>query len=427
MDPVTRNASMIREENEKTLNVIRDMIQENGFSWVAGKTSLQDSSCSEVQAYRQGEIPPTKEERMEGQVARRDFLDSLERKRKENAGYYFPSPLEVFTTDANNQGECSSCSAFAVTAALETCVAKVIPNPSFSIVPPRGLSSQNMLDCAYGFNNRSLFGCDGGQSFRYLEWLLEEGTLDTNRQYPYLDSALRLEGNNNSYRMCYQSGVRPAAVMDVYHSSWNGHTERDLENILLDGNAIITTMEVQGELMYYKSGVYQSARCQDWKLGDQRDFQWDEENGFRPLRHAVVIVGFGEEKGQKYWKVKNSWGENWGSSGFFKIIRNGSAHCGLGAYFSVAICKACRTEEDCQTRSPGLSQSQRAPPNLPEEGIAAGFTSFLSSPFGGVGVATCLRCSASTACPPNTCSAKSGQCCPFIRSRSYRIYCPSQC
>ena len=420
------NASTIRDENLKKLDQIQKLTRMQGLSWVAGRTSLISTTCSEAQAYRMGELPPTTEDRrqtVEANEARKNFL--LRIRKYENHDNY----VEVFSTDANNQGIYSACSAFSVTSALETCSARVLQGPEFRLAPPRGLSMQNLLDCAFG--TPGLFGCDGGKSYGYLKWI-QGSNLDTSRDYPYLDGSIRFEGLTNEYRKCYQTGKSPETTVRETHFSWDDHTERDLENILADGHAIVTTMEAQEDFLFYKSGIFESPNCQNWQLGPLRDFQWDQDSGFRPLRHAVVIVGFGEENGLKYWKVKNSWGENWGESGFFRIIRNGFGHCGLGAYFSVALCTKCTPGNNCALLTPGLIPPfQRSPPNLPDEGIARGYTPYLSSPFGGVGFATCSTCVNNQTCPPNQpcISIFDGRkrCCSLVGGLGMRLYCPTRC
>ena len=42
--------------------------------------------------------------------------------------------------------------------------------------------------------------------------------------------------------------------------------------------------------------------------------------------HAIKIMGFGTENGEDYWLVANSWNEEWGDHGYFKIKR-GTNEC----------------------------------------------------------------------------------------------------
>lgn len=66
--------------------------------------------------------------------------------------------------------------------------------------------------------------------------------------------------------------------------------------------------EVFADFLTYKGGVYQ--RKKGRFLGG----------------HAVKVVGYGVDNGVKYWTIANSWNENWGEKGFFRILR-GNNEC----------------------------------------------------------------------------------------------------
>ena len=58
------------------------------------------------------------------------------------------------------------------------------------------------------------------------------------------------------------------------------------------------------------------------------------------LNHGVLAVGYGiSETGDRFWKVKNSWGPEWGDHGFILLSRDleGPGECGilLGASYPV--------------------------------------------------------------------------------------------
>jgi len=83
---------------------------------------------------------------------------------------------------------------------------------------------------------------------------------------------------------------------------------------------IEVSFTVYGDFLTYKSGIY--ARTTGSPIGG----------------HAVKMVGWGVENGNKYWKIANSWNEDWGEAGFFRIKR-GTNECGIESQGVAGIVK----------------------------------------------------------------------------------------
>jgi C1A family cysteine protease len=89
-------------------------------------------------------------------------------------------------------------------------------------------------------------------------------------------------------------------------TGWNSvesFNETRLVEVLANVGPISVALDASSkEFRFYKNGVMDTCGIQ--------------------LNHAVLLVGYGTEDGQDYFKIKNSWGETYGDEGYIKISRN---------------------------------------------------------------------------------------------------------
>jgi xylem cysteine proteinase len=189
-------------------------------------------------------------------------------------------------TPVKNQAQCGSCWAFSTTGAMEGIV-QIKTGQLFS------LSEQQLVDCAGSAGNQ---GCNGGLMDDAFNWIVANGGLDSEGDYPYYaqDMACQKKASVASI-----SGYR-----DVQQGS-----EDALMNALQSQPVSIAIEADQSSFQMYRSGVF-NGPC-----GQQLD-------------HGVLLVGSGTDGGQNYWRVKNSWGSGWGDQGYIRMVR-GQNMCGL--------------------------------------------------------------------------------------------------
>jgi len=84
----------------------------------------------------------------------------------------------------------------------------------------------------------------------------------------------------------------------------------DIQNEIMTHGPVEGAFTVFQDFLTYKSGVY------SYKTGP-------ELGG-----HAIRILGWGVDGSTPYWWCANSWNEDWGDGGFFRILR-GKDECGI--------------------------------------------------------------------------------------------------
>jgi cathepsin X len=209
-----------------------------------------------------------------------------------------------YLTEIRNQHipqYCGACWAFAATSSVADRI-KILRKAAF---PEVLIAPQSILSC-YQVENE-VMGCQGGDAGLAYEYMSKNGVTDESCA-PY-----QAKGWTNGLTCTAQSYCKncmpnegcfvPGHFNTYFVKSYGSVVgEQAMINALQDGPIACGVCSTTPFFMNYTGGIYvNNLTCE--------------------IDHDVSVVGYGEENGTKFWKVRNSWGTYWGEDGYFRVIR----------------------------------------------------------------------------------------------------------
>eukprot|EP00703_Trepomonas_sp_PC1_P004004 JAP92602.1 Cathepsin B [Trepomonas sp. PC1] len=192
-----------------------------------------------------------------------------------------------------SQQICGGCWAFSAVGSLSDnrCI-NGLDNPRVQY------SEQYQISCDKGNS-----GCAGGELLQSMQFLVEYG-VPTNQCVDYKDQfGQRIKCPTE----CDNGSNLTFIKAQGFEQVCNG--EESIKLALTKGT-IQTGFTIYQDYFCYKKGIYHHV------------------TGELVGGHVIVLVGYGEENGVKFWKARNSNEPTWGEEGYFRILR-GTNECDI--------------------------------------------------------------------------------------------------
>ncbi|MCB8979311.1 MAG: hypothetical protein H6657_18010 [Ardenticatenaceae bacterium] len=256
------------------IQLIRQAIQEKNAQWSAKETNLSQLSVENKRA-------------MLGAVEDTELINSVQYKEKASEAIHPKISIPTHfdwrergkVSQVKDQLVCGSCVSFATAGLLES-MALIEKDIELD------LSEADLHFCsAHGPD------CSGWYTRKALDSVNERGVC-------FEGLFTYAEGYNNEHPKCKIHANRDGALLKIEETDWFVRDISRKESIATHG-PLVASFSVYEDFYYYGSGIYRHVYG-DYMAG-----------------HAVLVVGYSDS--EQCWICKNSWGENWGDNGYFKI------------------------------------------------------------------------------------------------------------
>lgn len=168
-------------------------------------------------------------------------------------------------TPVQDQGQCGSSPYFAGMGAVEG--AHAIASGKLE-----ELSIQQIIDCSQDGSS----GCNGGSIESVYSYIIKNGGIASKKAYPY----------HAKQQKCNTTAEKIHSASITGYKKVKTGSEKALLAAVQHGPVAIAVDAADRSFQLYEGGIVTSS------CGKQLD-------------HGVLLVGYGEEKGVKYWIVKN--------------------------------------------------------------------------------------------------------------------------